>query len=219
MVTRRQAQPWVAGSIRGCALAALAAVAFSLLALVLAYILRAEWLPSVGHALVLPSEVRRADVIVVLGGGNGDRPRYAGELYSQGLASHLIATGSPLGTEVGQTDLVKRGVPQQAIVLANGTQNTRDDALHSRELMQQNGWHSALLVTDPYHTRRSLWTFRTAFAGTSLEIWPAPVVGSWFDTDHWWETEDGFVAVDDEYLKLVYYVFHGYIQPAAITAR
>jgi uncharacterized SAM-binding protein YcdF (DUF218 family) len=79
--------------------------------------------------------------------------------------------------------------------------------------MEEQGWHTALLVTDPYHSLRSLWTFQAAFKDTSLSVWPDPVVGGWFDADHWWQSEDGFVAVDEEYLKLAYYVLHGYAIP------
>lgn len=187
--------------------------------LVAAYEVRHDWLPLVGEALSVPPELRPADVIIVLGGGDGDRVDYGSRLYHDGLARHVIATGAPLGTETQAINLAKRGVPRDAVVLANGTANTHEDALRSRALMQEHGWRSALLVTDPYHIRRSLWTFRTAFEGTGLRVWPAPVVGGWFDAGHWWQTEDGFVAVDDEYLKLAYYLVRGYISPRVVTGR
>jgi len=187
--------------------------------LIVCYVARGKLLPAVGRALDVRPQVQSADVIVVLGGGNGDRERYASDLFRQGLARHVIATGSPVGSDVGANLLADQGVPRDAIVLANGTLNTREDALGSLELMRQHNWRTALLVTDTYHERRSLWTFRTAFASTGLEVWPAPVVGGWFDANHWWRTEDGFVAVNEEYLKLAYYLARGYIQLAAITAR
>src|SRR5207245_3937126 len=107
------------------------------------------WLPLLGRALNTRPEVRPADVIIVLGGGDGDRDRYASVLYRQGLAKDLIATGAPVGTDTGAIGLVTLGVPREAIVLANRTQNTHDDALRSRQSMQQHAWTSALLVTDP----------------------------------------------------------------------
>jgi uncharacterized SAM-binding protein YcdF (DUF218 family) len=182
---------------------------------VLGYRARAAWLPLLGHVLEVPAVLRPVDVIIVLGGGNGDRDVYASQLYQRGLAAHVIATGGPVGTDTAAVGLLQRGVPRTAIVLANGTQNTRGDALRSEQLMAEYHWQSALLVTDPYHMRRSLWTFRTAFAGPRLTVWPAPVVGGWFDADHWWQSEEGFVDVDDEYLKLIYYVAHGYIRASA----
>ena len=32
-----------------------------------------------------------------------------------------------------------------------------------RDIMRANGWHSAILVTDPFHMRRATLTFRQAF--------------------------------------------------------
>jgi uncharacterized SAM-binding protein YcdF (DUF218 family) len=186
---------------------------------VAAYLTPGAWLPLIGRALNVSADVRPSDVIIVLGGGDGDRDQYASTLYRRGLAKEVIATGAPVGTATGATDLVTLGVPRDSIVLANGTQNTHDDAVHARQLMQQHGWKSALLVTDPYHARRSLWTFRTAFEGAGLEVSAAPVVGGWFDANHWWQTENGFVAVNEEYIKLVYYVARGYVKPSSVLPR
>ena len=199
----------------GCTLILLVFVVLA----VLVYATRQTWLPAVGGALDISSLLRQADVIVVLGGGDGDRARYAGQLYHQGLSRNLIATGAPVGTDTGAVDLERWGVPPGAIVLANGTQNTYQDALRTRQLMLTHGWHTALLVTDPYHIRRSFWTFRSVFQGHDLDVWPAPVVGGWFHASHWWQSEQGFVAVNDEYLKLVYYIARDQIKISAITAR
>lgn len=186
---------------------------------ILGYHWRGQWLPLIGAMLDVPPELRPADVIIVLGGGDGDREDYGTRLYRQGLAPHVISTGAPLGSDAAAQELIQRGVPRQAIVLANGTQNTHDDALRSRQLMEDHGWHTALLVTDPYHMRRSLWTFRTVFQGTALQIWPAPVDSGWFDARHWWQSEAGFLSVNEEYLKLIYYLLRGYIAPTIIMER
>jgi uncharacterized SAM-binding protein YcdF (DUF218 family) len=175
------------------------------------------WLPAFGYALDVSPDPRPSDVIIVLGGGEGDRQRYAGELFERGLAPRVIATGAPTGSDANARELIGWGVPPGSIILANGTQNTHDDALRSRQLMEQHGWKTALLVTDPYHARRSLWTFRTAFAGSSLQVAPVPVADGWFDANHWWESKSGFVAVNEEYGKLVYYVVRGFVAPSAIV--
>ncbi len=178
-----------------------------------------HWLPLAAKALNVAPDPKPSDVIIVLGGGEGDRERFAGELFHKGLAPRVIATGAPVGSEIPAIELVGWGVPRGSIVLANGTQNTHDDAIRSRQLMEQNGWKTALLVTDPYHARRSLWTFRTAFAGSSLEVEPVPVADGWFDANHWWQSENGFVAVNEEYAKLAYYLVRGYVTPSSMVSR
>jgi len=201
---------------RGCALGCLALVVLFLAIGLAGYSTRRDWLPAVGSALDVAPAISHTDVIVVLGGGTGDRARYAGSLYQRGLAPHVIATGGPLGTTSAATALLPWGIPFDVVALANGTQNTYQDALATRHLMEVNHWQSALLVTDPYHMRRSIWTFRTAFAETSIVIQPAPVVDSWFQAKRWWTTEEGFAVVNEEYLKIGYYVLRGQIRLPAI---
>jgi len=203
----------------GCAVGCLTVGILLVAVVVVGFQARHAWLPVVGRALNVASDLQPADVIIVLGGGDGDRAVYAGQLYHQGLARHVIATGSPTGTDSGATGLVAQGVPRDAIVLANGSQNTHEDAILSKHLMEENTWRTALLVTDPYHARRSLWTFRTEFQDGSLLVRSAPVVHSWFNADRWWTTEEGFVAVNEEYLKTFYYLVRGYIRPAVLLAK
>ena len=190
-----------------------------IVAMVVAYLARESLLPLLGRALDVQSQVQTADVIIVLGGGSIDRDRYGSQLYQSGLAKHVIATGGPIGTESGMVGLVDGGVPRSAIVLANGTSNTHEDALLSRKIMESRGWQTALLVSDLYHMRRSTWTFQTAFASSSIRIWAAPVVGGSFNENLWWKDEDSFVNVTEEYLKLVYYIGRGYITPSTILGR
>ncbi|HLH72249.1 MAG TPA: YdcF family protein [Chloroflexota bacterium] len=203
----------------GCTLGCLVICIIVIATGLLGYASRRDWLPAMGAALNVSPEIQHSDVIVVLGGGDGDRERYAGALYKQGLASHVIATGGPDGTTSAADALTRWGIPYRAVTLANGTQNTYQDALSTRHLMEANHWQTALLVTDPYHMRRSIWTFRSVLEGTTLEVQPAPVVGGWFQADRWWTTEEGFAVVNEEYLKIAYYVIKGQIRFAAITGR
>lgn len=200
----------------GCAVTIMGLCALLLLVLAAGYVGRRLWLPLVGHVLEVSSDLQPADVIIVLGGGDGDRDVYAGTLYHQGLSRNVIATGSPVGTETGAVALVKRGVPRESIYLANGSLNTHEDAVLSRRIIQAHAWKSALLVTDPYHERRALWTFQSELEGSGVKVYPAPVAGGWFKADAWWKTEEGFVAVNDEYLKILYYLARGYIRPSVI---
>jgi len=204
---------------RSCALGCLTLAIVFVATGLAGYSTRRGWLPAVGSALDVAPAISHADVIVVLGGGNGDRAEYAGQLYRRGLAPHVIATGGPVGTTSAATALLPWGVPSNVVALANGTQNTYQDALATRHLMEVNHWQTALLVTDPYHMRRSVWTFRTAFAGTPLQIQPAPVVDGWFRANRWWTTEEGFAVVNEEYLKIAYYVLRGQIRLSAITGN
>lgn len=60
--------------------------------------------------------------------------------------------------------------------------STRTNALFSWQLLAPHGWQRLLLVTNPFHQRRSYWTFVRAAAdlgeqGGSAFVAPAPCAG------------------------------------------
>ncbi|MDQ3705325.1 MAG: YdcF family protein [Chloroflexota bacterium] len=132
----------------------------------------------------------RADVIIVLGcnpyaprGGPSvclsSRGQHAANLYHRGLAERIIATGGHI--ENGPTEasvmlrvLTAAGVPESAVVLEEQAHNTIQNIGYSKEIMQHNGWDTAILVTEPYHIKRATLVARDA----GLHVYPSPAVES-----------------------------------------
>jgi uncharacterized SAM-binding protein YcdF (DUF218 family) len=116
-------------------------------------------------------ETRSADVIIVLGAavwpdeqpGPSLRARTerAIELYQDGYATHLILSGGlgrfpPEEAEVMRRLAVQAGVPSEALVLEKEAHSTWESMVYAGEIMQERGWNTALVVSDPFHMRRSL---------------------------------------------------------------
>lgn len=131
-----------------------------------------------------------ADVIIVLGcnpyaprGGPSiclsARGHHAAELYHRGLAERIIVTGGyvengPTEASVMLRVLTSEGVPESAVVLEEQAHNTIQNIGYSKEIMQRNGWATAILVTEPYHIKRA--TLIAQDAG--LHVYPSPAVDS-----------------------------------------
>ena len=113
-----------------------------------------------------------AEVIVVLGAGlrrDGQpgpalirRATHAALLYEQGYAPRIICSGGfPLrAIQRSEADacravLVERGVPAEAVVLEEQSRSTEENAVYTKELMDANGWQTAVVVSDPYHMFRA----------------------------------------------------------------
>jgi uncharacterized SAM-binding protein YcdF (DUF218 family) len=75
--------------------------------------------------------------------------------------------------------------------------------------MRARGWHSAILVTDPFHMRRATMTFRQAFEPAGLTVVASPADGSKYGVDNWWTDRNAIMRVAQEYIKLGYYVATG----------
>jgi uncharacterized SAM-binding protein YcdF (DUF218 family) len=130
-----------------------------------------------------------ADTIIVLGCNIGSlerpspcmeaRSAHAAELYRRGLASYVIASGGPSHPETTEAAELARllerdGVPSERIVLEDRALNTIQNVRYSAQIMDERGWDTAILVTEPFHIRRAALVARDF----GLEVWPSPAVRS-----------------------------------------
>lgn len=64
-----------------------------------------------------------------------------------------------------------------------------------------------IVVTDPFHTRRSRATFHRVLRGSGVHvrIWHLPLTESMQSPHHWWRDEDDTMAIFTETVKLGFY--------------
>ncbi len=124
---------------------------------------------------------QQTDAIVILGAlvrADGEpgrdlysRTRWAVNLFHErvalGESPVLITTGGYTADHlsaaaVAQRKAIEWGVPAGRIFLADGGQNTGEDAQAAAAIMAVHGWRSATLVSHPLHLYRSHWHFERA---------------------------------------------------------
>jgi len=164
--------------------------------------------------LVVSVPLPRADAIVVMAGGNDVRLPPVAELYREGVATGVLLTNDGIFAswsqkyqrnlylvEWAREDLVKMGVPENAIALLNYTASgSIHDALNTLAYVRTHPEIGSLLVvTSDYHTRRTLWTFRRVFEGQGTQIGVYPVADL---SETWWRRT---CVLYLEFLKYVYY--------------
>ena len=177
------------------------------------------WLPLVARWLIVDQAPTAASAIVVLGGGDGSRCNRASALYGDELAPTVIATGERIRlpgitrtrAELSADLLVAGGVPRGVILLLNEAISTRDEAVQTRALAEARGFDSLIVVTDGFHTRRTSLAFRHAYRGSGIDLVFVASYPEWLDVQSWWLAERPFLAVVQEYIKLLYYLLNGYI--------
>ena len=141
-----------------------------------------------------PENTPNAEIIVVLGGGTSaieyprtqvelgaaaDRIFYASWLYHQGAAPKIFLTGGYipwLGTREGSPAenmalvLARLGIPDEVQIIETKSQNTYENALYTKEILNQLGITRILLVTSALHMPRAY----AVFKNLGLEVIPAP---------------------------------------------
>ncbi len=175
--------------------------------------------------LVVERPLAKADAILVLGGAADyiERTDEAAEIFKEGIAPKIFLTNdglqggwnqkeqrNPYFVELARNELIRQGVPEDAIEILPGVVNgTNDEASLLAEISAQKKLKSLLLVTSTYHSRRTLWTFERVLSRHRSEL----IVGLKSPSNdqltlspfYWWLSSQGWQIVGQEYVKLAYY--------------
>ncbi|HXR33334.1 MAG TPA: YdcF family protein [Verrucomicrobiae bacterium] len=160
----------------------------------LVYFARHPIMRYAAESWVVDEPASRADAIVVLGDDNfyADRATHAAELYRQGVAGIVVASGRRLRPNAGlselmEHDLFERGVPKEKIVrFPHDADSTNEEAAALAHFAEERKWKSVVVVTSNYHTRRARYIFQKVFpAGIVVSVGSAR--DGDFDPQRWWE--------------------------------
>jgi len=167
-------------------------------------------LKTIGNHLVTRNELKPCDCIIVLAGEKGERVKEGVKLYKAGWGKCLIMSGGMGEAEIPLSSLMKQqainaGVPSKLILEENKSEDTGEDAYYTRQLMKKYQLTSAILVTSPYHSRRSMFVFRKVFRSSGITLISYPVTDSWYNPEKWWQTKKGMKATFSECSKFLWY--------------
>jgi len=170
------------------------------------------------------SEVpRRADAIVVFGGGVGEtgspgkstieRARYAAELYQAGFANKIVFSSGYTYTYNDAENMrliaLSTGVHAKDITLEKRAASTYENVVFTKEILDSNKWNSILLVSSPYNMRRASLVFNKW--GDDIKVFYSPVNKCQFYNRAQEVRPEQIRAIVHEYVGIVYYLFKGYI--------
>lgn len=139
---------------------------------------------------------RTSDVLVVLGAAQFDgtpgphltaRLEHALTLFEDGVAPRIVTTGGSLEgdrfteAESGAAWLAERGVPQDAVVVVGEGDDTLSTLQAVAPVLDDAGWQSAVVVTDPPHLLRSV----SMLGNQGIDAVGSPVPNS-PDSGHLW---------------------------------
>jgi len=157
-----------------------------------------------GAVLAAPSGVpHAADAVVVLGGDGTDwRYTRGRELIRAGYSKQLVLIEP---NAVDRKDALANlpGVVIWDDVLPG---NSWGEAQVTRKRMQANGWKSVLVVSDPPHMLRLRYAWFSNFRGSDLSYTLIATNPPWWSAWRWWANPLSNSFVENEVLKLGYYV-------------
>jgi uncharacterized SAM-binding protein YcdF (DUF218 family) len=151
-------------------------------------------LEGLGRSLITEDPLHRADAILILAGESrdGSRVTHAVGLYKRGLAPLLVVSGTPMGFQTHEAEVMARhaeylGVPPDRIlVVKHDSDSTREEAGVVVPVLQRKGLREVILVTSNSHTARAKRIFVKEAGPAGPRFLAAPVDDGLFDPDGWW---------------------------------
>lgn len=116
-------------------------------------------------------ENKQCDVAIVLGASTSDngvsqvykqRLNHAIELYNDNRIEKIIVTGGKgegnnfSDAFMAKTYLVSRGIPEEIVILEEQSTITQENLQNSKKIMDEGGYKTALVVSDPLHMKRAM---------------------------------------------------------------
>ena len=189
------------------------------------YLVRHPIFRFMAESWVVEDPLDKADALIVLSDDNfyADRATRAAELFREGKAALVVASGRRLRPTAGiaelmEHDLIERGVPKDKILrFPQDGDSTREEAEALAKLAKTKKWRTAIVVTSNYHTRRARYIFHHVFP-QDMEIRVASAHDGDFDPDHWWEKRKStklFVREIAGMMVTIWELRHGVEPPTA----
>jgi uncharacterized SAM-binding protein YcdF (DUF218 family) len=209
-------------SQHGGVLSSLITLVAVILVLAILYLARHPIFRLVGEGWVVEDTLEPSDAIFVLSDDNfyADRATRASQIYRQGLAPVVVASGRRLRPYAGvaeliEHDLIERGVPKDKILrVPHDADNTREEAITLAQLAKQKKWRNIIVVTSNFHTRRARYIFSHVFP-KDVKIRISGARDGDFDPERWWEKRISVKDLSREIAGMIVAIWEQHTSPSA----
>ena len=174
------------------------------------YLVRHPLLRFMAESWIIEDTLDKADALIVLGDDNfyADRVTRAAQLFREGKAPLVVASGRRLRPNAGiaelmEHDLIERGVPRDKIIrFSHDGDSTLEEAQSLVRIVKERKWHSVIVVTSNFHTRRARYIFLHVFPqGMAVRV--ASARDGDFDPEDWWTRRKSIKRLTREFAGMV----------------
>jgi len=177
----------------------------------LAFFIFSLGIVALGFYLSPQDQLQAADAIVVISGGETySRTTEGIKLFQQNYAPVLIFSGNALDpTSISNAAAMKKiaieeyDISPAAIIIEEQSNSTYENAVNLQPIFDQNHIQSIILVTSPYHQRRSKMTFQYVM-GENFTIYNHSSTDDFWRKIAWWRNDRAIYLTTSELWKILY---------------
>lgn len=187
--------------------------------LALLWAFRYTLLRATGDMLIDQDKELHADAIYVLGGSPIERGREAARLLGANKADLAFCTGEnyyPLlaaegidltEAELSQNAMLRTGADSSKVSLLQTGTSTWEEAGVILAHATANSYDTITVVSTEFHLRRVKRVLRKQGKGKGITVLVRGAYSDRYDSNRWWQSEEGLLMVNNEYVKLMYYLW------------
>ena len=176
-------------------------------------------LQEIADFLIIPETIVKAEIAVVLSGGNIPRVLAARDLYKNGLVKNILLIPEPIGSSAADTELRRLGInllkendltkrileaskvpSSDVLVLAHSIDGTIKEAEAIKEFLEKHqDVERIVIVTSKLSSQRQCYIFKKILIDVEVQC-----TASAYDTSNmkdWWKHPRRALQVLIEYLK------------------
>lgn len=189
-----------------------------ILLLTLAFVFRYNILRSFSNFLIVENDFGYVDSIFVLSGGAFDRGNETAKLFNESRTRRIVCTGAnyppdfkALKLDMLESELTRKNIISQipdsskVKLLKIGT-STLEESDAILAYCKENKIRECIILSSKFHTRRVKNVFTKKFKKEGIKVYIKGAGSSSYSESEWWKSEDGLIALNNEYVKLLYYM-------------
>ena len=193
-------------------------IPFTVILLIAAFFFRVEIFTALGNFLIVEDDVESVETAFVLSGGAFDRGNHTANLKNLDFINNIYCTGAnqppdfkALKIDMLESELTRKNIISQiddstkVSLIRIGT-STKEESDAILNFCKENNIKECLIISSMFHTRRIHKTFKKKFKEEGITVYISGAKSSAYDEKQWWKSENGLIALNNEYIKLVYYL-------------
>jgi len=181
------------------------------------FVFKAPILRSLGKYLIHEDQLQKADAMFVLSGGGFDRGNEAVKVFKWGYTDKIICTGGnafvelkalnidTLESDMTAANIRRQGIPDSLVIEIKEGTSTREESNVILGYCKINHLSKVIILSSKFHTNRINNVFRKKFKQQGIDVIIHGAPSSDYDEMLWWQSEDGLIALNNEWIKTVYY--------------
>jgi len=173
-----------------------------------------------GYWIDATQEPVKSDIIVCLGGGTVERLNTAVKLYNDGYSrSKKVML---LGESYDTKEYLESTYPNTHIEQHHEPKNTKEEVRYIKKWMLENGYKTALVVTDPSHSRRVsvLDTVLNVKGDSDITLRMVSSEVSWWKAKKYYDDKRSSETVLSETMRILYSILcYGIVEKLGVACE